>query len=181
MAAIVQTIIGALAAIAGGVLAVWWQERHASEMARRIRREERREEALRTFHAKTVEITERVDRDYRAAENDPGAWRKAWESVYSAVDELRRLWETDTSGKIPDESVAARYLEVRGQLHDCVGRFGTPDRPAASADAKDFVRDAGRLLMLLGELSKETRARVDELLAETTVTKGNRRPASITR
>jgi len=179
MTAFVQTIIGALAAIGGGMLTAWWQEQHATETARRIRREERREEALRAFHAKTIEIVERIDQDYRAAENDPGAWREAWESAYPTVDELRKLWESDASGKIPEESITARYLEVRGQVHDCIGRFGTPDRTIASAEAKDFVRDAGRLLMLLGELSKETRSRVDELLAQTTASKrrGRRRGA----
>src|SRR6266700_1598574 len=119
MTAFVQTIIGALAAIGGGMLTAWWQEQHATETARRIRREERREEALRAFHAKTIEIVERIDQDYRAAENDPGAWREAWESAYPTVDELRKLWESDASGKIPEESITARYLEVRGQVHDC--------------------------------------------------------------
>jgi hypothetical protein len=66
-----QIIIGAGAAIAGGltsgVLAVWWQARRAEDLARRLRRADREEEALLALNARPAGIREKVDAAYRTA------------------------------------------------------------------------------------------------------------------
>ncbi|MGO8957619.1 MAG: hypothetical protein ACLQFR_09655 [Streptosporangiaceae bacterium] len=46
MSAILQTLVGASAALAGGFLAAWWQTSRVDQVAQKIRRAERREAGL---------------------------------------------------------------------------------------------------------------------------------------
>jgi hypothetical protein len=161
----VTTCIGAVAAIAGGWVGAWWQARHTSTLARQIRREERREAGLMTLNATVTEISELCDRAYRVAERDPDQWHTSWTDTYNQVERLRLVWESTIAATVPDTDVVQAYTAARGQAHDCLARFGAPaNPPAGSADPKEFVRDAGRLLMLLGELKKATSSQLDPLL-----------------
>jgi hypothetical protein len=159
------TLIGAVAAIAGGWIGGWWQGRHATTIARHIRREERREAGLMALNAKATEVTAGCDRAYRVAESDHDQWQVSWADMYGHVEQLRLLWETDISARVPDTGVVQAYNAVRGQAHDCASRFGVPgEHRTLTAGPQDFVRDAGRLLMLLGELRKSAGSQLGLLL-----------------
>lgn len=120
-----QTLIGAAAAITGGVAGAWWQARYANKVARNIRSEERREEGLLALNAKVVDVAEVVDRGLRAAEREPASWSTAWVAVHGEIAALRTTWEADLAAKIPDRIIVDKYLEARAQAHDCTSRFGT--------------------------------------------------------
>lgn len=166
MAAFLQTIIGAVASILGGYLGVRWQARTAGEVARGIRHAERREQALFALNARVAEVAGQVDFDYRSAEADPDAWYRAWAAMHRDVAALRDMWETDVSGKIPDRSVQDRYHDVRRQFQDCINRFGTPaSRLPDGVMPDEFIRDAGRLLALLGWLRNEVESKVEGLVS----------------
>jgi hypothetical protein len=167
-AAMWQTLIGAAAAIVGalvgGFFGAWWQIRHGVALARNIRREERREAGLFAWNAKVVEVIDGIDRAYRCAEHDPAACPTAWADIHGQIEGLRTTWEGGVSGQIPDQSVLTKYLDVRAQAHNCVSRFGVPtDPPVITGTTQDLVRDAGRLLMLLGELGKDLARTIDGL------------------
>ena len=167
-AAMWQTLIGAAAAIVGalvgGFFGAWWQVRHGVALARNIRHEERREAGLFAWNAKVVEVTDGVDRAYRCAEHDPAACPTTWADMYGQIEGLRTTWEGSVSGQIPDQSIVTKYLDVRRQARDCVGRFGVPtDPPVITGTAEEFVRDTGLLLMLLGELGKELACTIEGL------------------
>ena len=68
MSPVLQTVIGAIAAIAGGFLAAWWQTSRADKIARTIRRAERREEGLLVLNVKVTDVHAAIDRIYQAAE-----------------------------------------------------------------------------------------------------------------
>jgi len=114
----VRRAIGAAAAIAGGYLAVRWQARHATEVAQRIRGEERREDGLFALRAKVNDVSGRIDASYRSVECSP--FLSPWPDVYTAAAELRELWQTELSGKIPDKVIVSKYLEFDGRVRDCV-------------------------------------------------------------
>jgi hypothetical protein len=108
-----------------------------------------------------MEVT---DRAYRHAEHDPGVCPTAWADIYGQIEELRTTWEGDVSGQIPDRSILTKYLDVRGQAYDCVSRFRVPaDPPVITGTAQDFLRDTGRLLMLLEESRKDPVRTIDGL------------------
>ena len=66
-----STIIGAAAAIIGGFGAALWQTRRADDIARRIRREERREQALFALQGKVQEVYTRLASIRVMAESSP--------------------------------------------------------------------------------------------------------------
>jgi hypothetical protein len=56
MSAILQTIIGAVAALGGGFLAAWWQTSRADKVAQKIRAAERRESGLIALNSKITDV-----------------------------------------------------------------------------------------------------------------------------
>jgi hypothetical protein len=103
MSAILQTLIGAAAAIVGGFVGAWWQTRRADDIARRIRQDERQEKALLDFIAKATEAQSRIDAIYHAAKTVP--LTNQYEAARQAVEELRQLWNGGWAYVIPDQAV----------------------------------------------------------------------------
>jgi hypothetical protein len=62
-----QLLVGGGLTAGGGFLAAWWQTNRADNIARKIRREERRETALLAMHYKTGEVYDRIAGIYRQA------------------------------------------------------------------------------------------------------------------
>jgi hypothetical protein len=90
-----------------------------------------------------------------------------WPDVYTAAAELRELWQTELSGKIPDKVIVSKYLEFDGRVRDCVPEPYPPpprkgDDPAVAAKA--FVQALGTALARLGELRAELEQQIDTLL-----------------
>jgi len=155
LSGLVGALIGGALAVVGALLGARRQARDTVTMARQIRREERREAGLLASKAKVAEVVKVCDTAFRAGERVPDQWRASWATMYDAVEQLRLLWNADVSAKMPDHSVVAAYGDVRGQASDCASRLGTPgDQRVPAAGPQDFQREAGRLLMLLGELGK---------------------------
>ena len=96
MSAIWQTIIGGLLAIVGGLLAVWWQARHADDVARRIRSEDRREAGLLALNVEVTAMHARFDALYHAAEQ--GQATSQYLQAIMIMADLRQLWEGSSSG-----------------------------------------------------------------------------------
>jgi hypothetical protein len=168
MFALVQTLIGAAAAIVGGLVGAVWQTRRADDVARSIRRAERRENALLSLNAAVASILAELDPLYRQAEGGQTPFQ--YQEALRLVAELTSRWETESSAVIPDQDVINAYVDVRAAAHD-----GLPsgadfvrhmsDLQAADPEAtKNFVRDLGRVLFLLGELKKVTQKRIDDVL-----------------
>ena len=104
MSAILQTIIGAAAAIVGGFVGAWWQTRRADDVARRIRREERQEQALLALFSKASDVSERLANIRFAAATVP--LTSQYEAARQAVSELRELWDTNLMAGIGDLTIA---------------------------------------------------------------------------
>jgi hypothetical protein len=167
MSAILQTLIGAAAAIVGGFVGAWWQTRRADDIARRIRQEERQEKALLDFIAKATEAHSRIDAIYHAAKTVP--LTNQYEAARQAVEELRQLWNGGWAYVIPDQAVlgAAGELFVTAENVLPGGAKSmaqyTEDEPAARAEhfRQDLSLVAGRITYLLaaawGALSTESR------------------------
>jgi hypothetical protein len=118
MSAILQTVIGAVAAIVGGVLAAWWQTSRAYKIARTIRRAERREEGLLELNQKVAEVHGVIDRVYRAAEH--GQSTSQYQNARQELNGLHEFWDARSLGVIPDQS---RHRHLSSTDH---GRSRTP-------------------------------------------------------
>ena len=110
MSAIWQTIIGAAAAIAGGLVAAWWQTARADDVAQRIRRGERREEGLLTLSATVTTIVTQLQVLYRQARYAPTA--DQYKLAVQLVQQLRDLWYGTSSGMVPDQSIRMAFDTV---------------------------------------------------------------------
>ena len=168
MLALVQTLVGAAAAIIGGLVGAVWQTRRADDVARSIRRAERREKGLLSLNATVASIQTELDRLYRQAERGQTPFQ--YQEALRLVGELTLHWETASSGVIPDADVINAYARVRAAAHD--GLPSGPDfvrqmsdlQAADPAVTKKFVRDLSHVLFLLGELKKITQQHVDDVL-----------------
>ena len=158
MSPIWQTVIGAAAAIVGGMLAAWWQTSRADAIARRVRQEERREQGLFTLRAMLADIRSRVNYLYRQAEATPLTGQ--YQAASAALAELGTAWRANLSGVIPDGSIVKAYAALNGAAHDLFP--GGPDAMMQylnedfAAKAQHFVRDLGHVLGLIDELVKAT-------------------------
>lgn len=169
MSGILQTLIGGVLAIVGGLLAVWWQARHADDIARRIRQEERREQGLLTFRVELVAALKEVDEAFRSVEGRRELSSSAWTASYKALARLEQVWETDVTACVPDRVITEKFLEIRGLRHDLLP-WAAPPPPRKDADqakaADDFERGLGSLLAHLAWLKNEVDDRVKELLGK---------------
>jgi hypothetical protein len=167
MAGIWQTLLGGTLAIAGGFLAAWWQTRRADDVARRIRRAERREDGLLAFRTVVRMTVHVVDEAYRAAKGNAEQSMKTWPDIHKAMVGLRDAWETNASGKIPDVAISDKFYEA-DSLADTLVPWSYPPPPRKDADLADtnarFVEQLGALLAKLKEIRTEVDRRVDDLL-----------------
>jgi hypothetical protein len=167
MSPVWQTIIGAVAAIAGGFVGVWWQTGRAGKVARNIRRAERREDCLLTLNAK-LSVTNGAFRAlYNEAEHSQA--RSQYLRALMLIEELRQLWDGSSSGAILGQAVINAYTEFDIAVHDELpaGEPGAErQREISTGDAdtgRRFVRDLGHVLGLLDDLKNEVQRQVEDL------------------
>jgi hypothetical protein len=151
-----STIIGAAAAIVGGLGAALWQTRRADDIARRIRREERREQALFAFADKISEVQARLRTIYRTVETSPLTTQ--YDDASEDLIELARLYLTRWGTVIYDIPIR----ETVGALIDRVGELLPPGAVASqytesepAARAAHFARDLQELLALTDILAQQ--------------------------
>jgi hypothetical protein len=164
MSAILQTLIGAAAAIVGGFVGAWWQTRRADDIARRSRREERRERALLDLWTKAGDIAERLARIRRAAASQPLTGQ--YEAARQAVDELTSFYAWDVQAVIPDQAVRDAWLTFDSRSDellplgaDATVRY-TEDDPAAKAE--HFQNDLMELTQTALRLRQTARRAMDD-------------------
>ena len=131
MSAIWQTIIGGLLATVGGLLAVWWQARHADDVARRIRSEERREAGLLALNVEVTTMHASFDALYRAAGQRQTT--SQYMNAITALAALRRFWEGSSSGVIADKAIVHAYTAL-----DAAAREDLPDGSAGAQRQREL-------------------------------------------
>lgn len=163
MSAILQTIIGAAAAIVGGFVGAWWQTRRADDVARRIRREERQEQALLALFSKASDVHERLGGILRAAATAPLA--SQYEAARQTVRELGELWETNLMAAIGDLAIAGdvRAFRMRsGELlpggAKAMMQYTEDD---TGAKVEHFIDDVAELIDLAARLREKALAALD--------------------
>lgn len=162
-----QVLIGGALTIAGGFLAAWWQTNRADDVARDIRRDERRERGLLELNAAVSKAHAQLDPLYRQAEGGQTPFQ--YQESIRVMDELARHWESNAVGVIPDQDVVDAYTALAVAVHDGLPG-GSPYVPYVanlqSGDkdaAKRFVRDLGHVLGELGEFKKIVQQKVKDL------------------
>src|SRR6266699_2096725 len=108
MSALLQTLIGAFAAMVGGIGGAMWQTRHAEVIARSIRFAERREQCLLRLNAELAEILALIEPLYRQAEK-LAAPATAYQDARGIVGRFTLHWETQASGVLADPDVVRAY------------------------------------------------------------------------
>lgn len=152
MDALLQTIIGALAAILGGLLAVWYQHRHTAAVAAEIRAQEREEEALLALDAALPALKGFMDTAILTLK--PPVAPVPWEALESRFKEIFGQWDEVWSMRIRSPSVASTVADLSAQLRDAglfVRHDGLVDEiPEQSAEP--FVARVKTLRRTLDEL-----------------------------
>jgi hypothetical protein len=163
-----STIIGAAAAIVGGLGAALWQTRRADDIARRIRREERQEQALLVLFNQASDVLFRLIGIARAAATAP--LTSQYEAARQAVTGLSQLWDTDLIAVITDKAIRTAMLEFSMRSRellpggaDAMVQYKEDD---PGAKAEHFIDDLGQLIELLPALrGKVLRAMDPRLLS----------------
>jgi hypothetical protein len=167
--AFVQTLIGALAAIVGGLGAAFWQTARADDVARRIRRAERHEKALIDLNALVTDIYGQLLALYRQAEHGQSAAQH--NQARQALDTLAQHWDSRSSGIISDPQIVAAYAYFNVAVQEGLPATGTLQRvqelsAGDEAAGRRFLRDLGRVVGTLDELGKAVREQVELLDSE---------------
>jgi hypothetical protein len=163
----VQVLIGGALTVAGGFFAAWWQTNRADDVARDIRRDERRERGLLELNAVVAKAHARLDPLYRQAESGQTPFQ--YQEAIRVRGELAQHWESDAAGVISDQEVVDAYMAVDVSVH--AGLPGGPSYAPYMADLQSgdkvavqrFVRDLGHVLAELGDLNKVVQRKVKEL------------------
>jgi hypothetical protein len=167
VSAVLQTVIGAVAALAGGFLAAWWQTSRADTIARTIRRAERREQGLLELNQQVAEVHAAVDGVYRAAEH--GQSTSQYQHARQELNRLHVFWDGRSVGVIPDQTVIGAYRTLIAAEQEALpsGQLGAARQRELSEGDKDvgrrFVRDLGQVLGQLEELKRELQRKVGEI------------------
>jgi hypothetical protein len=167
--AFVQTLIGALAAIVGGLGAALWQTAHADDVARSIRRAERHEQALIELNALVTDIYGQLLALYRQAERGQSAAQH--NQARQALDTLARHWDSRSSGIISDPPIVTAYAYFNAAVQEGLPATGTLQRveelsAGDEAAGQRFLRDLGRVVGTLDELRKAVREQIELLDSE---------------
>jgi len=155
MSAVLQTVIGAVAAIAGGFLVAWWQTSRADTIARTIRRAERREEGLLELNEKVTEVHDAIERVYSAAEH--GQSTSQYQNARQELNGLHVFWDGRSVGVIPDQAVIDAYRTIIAAENERLpsGELGAARQVELSSGNEDvgqrFFRDLGQVLGQLTE------------------------------
>jgi hypothetical protein len=165
--AFVQTLIGAVAAIIGGLGAAFYQTNRADKVARRIRYDERREGALLELDALASALQSRLDALYRQVERGQTQWQ--YQEALNVLGELAQHWRGKLSGVIPDQEIVNAYnaVDVASQRLPQGGEY-VPFMSNLQANDPDtlqrFKNDLGYVLEKLGELRNHVHEQVEKLL-----------------
>lgn len=167
--AFVQTLIGALAAIVGGLGAALWQTARADDVARRIRRAERHEHALIDLNALVTDIHGQLLALYRQAEHGQSVAQH--NQARQALDTLAQHWNSHSSGVISDPPIVTAYAYFNVSVQEGLPATGTLQRvqelsAGGEAAGRRFLRDLGRVVGTLDELRKVVREQVELLDSE---------------
>src|SRR5262249_11436640 len=158
--------IGAVAAIAGGLGAALWQTARADDVARRIRKAERREQALIDLNALVTVIYGQLLTLYHRAEGGQNAAQH--NEARQALDTLAQHWDSRSSGIITDPSIVTAYAYFNAAVQEelpgtatlqRVQELSTGDRAAGQR----FLRDLGHVVGTLDELRKAVQEQVKRL------------------
>ena len=174
MSAVLQTVIGAIAAIAGGFLAAWWQTSRADAVARNIRRAERREQGLLELNQQVAQALIDVGEAYRSVDyahkkssiRDPAIH---YYGSRKSLDRLHVFWDHKSVGVIPDQTVinAYRALIATEQKHLPGGELGVVRSGEISGGGGEndqrLVEDLGHIIRRLEELKREIQHKVEEI------------------
>jgi hypothetical protein len=155
-----------VAAIVGGLGAALWQTARADDVARRIRRAERREQALIDLNALVTDIYGQLLALYRQAERGQNAAQH--NQARQALDTLAQHWDSRSSGIISDPSIVAAYANFNVAVHEGLPATGTLQRvqelsTGDQAAGKSFLRDLGHVVGTLDELRVTVREQVELL------------------
>jgi len=152
---IIGAVVGGILAIVGGFLGAWWQTRRADDIARRIRREERREQALFAFSGKVTEVRNRLASINTMAETSPLTVQ--YNAASQALAELISPWLTSWAAVIYDrpirDSIDALVSRTRALLPAGQAMPYPESEPAARA--AHFARDLKELHGLTEKLWEE--------------------------
>jgi hypothetical protein len=164
--ALVQTLIGAVAAIVGGLGAALWQTARADDVARRIRRAERREQALIDLNALVTVIYGQLLALYGRAEGGQNA--SQYIETRQALDKLAVHWDSNSSGIISDLSILTAYAHFNAAVQEKLPATATLQRvqelsTGNPADGQRFLRDLGHVVGTLDELRKAVQEQVELL------------------
>jgi hypothetical protein len=161
--AFVQTLIGAAAAIVGGLGAALWQTTRADDVARRIRRAERREQALIDLNALVTVIYGQLLALYHQAEHGQNAAQH--NQARQALGTLAEHWDSHSSGIISDPSIVNGYAHFNAAVQGGLPSTATLQRvqELSSGDraaGQRFLRDLGSVVGTLDELRKAIQEQV---------------------
>src|SRR5260370_3025123 len=129
-----QTLIGAAAAILGGLLAAAWQTYRADDVALRIRQRERHEAALLEMYAEVSDAYHELSGFYGSAWQDVLMGRRSPDSPQS-TDECERVrvaasaalgrWDGVSTGVISDQPIMESIAELHRTIAMRLWRDGT--------------------------------------------------------
>jgi hypothetical protein len=166
-AAMLQVLIGGALSIVGGFLAAWWQTNRADDVARDIRRDERRERGLLELNAAVSRTHAQLDPLYRQAQRGQTPFQ--YQESIRVMSELAQHWESNAVGVIPDQDVVDAYTAVAVAVRDGLPAGSSYASYIASLQSGDndaarrFVRDLGHVLGLLDDLKKVVQQKVKDL------------------
>jgi len=161
--ALVQTLIGAVAAIIGGLGAALWQTARADDVARRIRKAERREQALIDLNALVTVISGQLLALYRRAEGGQNAAQ--YTEARQALDTIAVHWDSHSAGIISDPSIVTAYAYFNAAVQEGLPSTGTLQRvqelsTGNRAGGQQFLRDLGQVVGRLDELRNAVQEQV---------------------
>jgi hypothetical protein len=162
-----QTVIGAAAAIVGGLGAALYQTNRADNVARRIRHDERREQALLELDALASGLQARLDGLYRqVVEHGQGPWQ--YQEALNVVTELAQHWRSKSSGIISDPPIVDAYnaLDVAAERLPRGAEYVAFMSNLQSGDpepVRAFGRDLGQVLTRLDGLRQTVHVQVESL------------------
>jgi hypothetical protein len=164
--AFMQTLIGAVAAIVGGLGAALWQTARADDVARRIRKAERREQALIDLNALVTLSYGQLLTLYRRAEGGQNAAQ--YIEARQSLDTFAANWDSRWSGIISDPSVVTAYAFFNAAVQEALPSTGTLQRvrelsAGDRADGQRFLRDLGHVVGTLDDVMKAVQEQVELL------------------
>jgi hypothetical protein len=167
MSSFVPTIVGAVAAISGGLVGAVWQTRRSDDVARRIRRAERREHGLLQLASVVAVVETQLTVLQREAER--GLAPAQYERAVQSLHELRTHWDTVSSGVIPDGAIVSSYAKLRAVADRAFPADARLSRlsgleSAAPEVVEPFVRDLEHVLVLLANFREIIRQQVKGLM-----------------